>query len=380
MAYILRQAAATAVSFVLLYAAVLAVTLAVVPDVRRDGWLDVWTAGSTVYLTSPKYAFLGRDVLDVPDRKVIMVGASNTGLGLKQGDVQALLPCAKVSNLAIGSANITEVRQMIDLVHDVQDAAARRSDTFVIGIWFGMFVDTELLWPGAERQRGDTDLDIERYRYGFYRRTPDGPVAMLPPGWLHIGVTLIRPYLLLEKAARWAKLELRRALPGQPQELTDADREARVFSAGEKAEALAHWRSVMGGDRPISQAQVALLQDTIEHLLQSGEKVVLVDLPIPVWHRDASPYQPGYVRQVQGPVFDRFAGRPGFASLKMADLDADLDYSDEVHAKPRLAKVWAGRLANVLAPLVCTGQPKVAAANAAGEHPADPDNSLAQTR
>ena len=109
----------------------------------------------------------------------------------------------------------------------------------------------------------------------------------------------------------------------------------------------------MGGDRTISGAQVALLQDTIERLLRSGEKVVLVDLPIPAWHRDVSPYQPGYVQQVQGPLFDHFKGRPGFASLKMSDLDADTDYSDEVHAKPHLAQVWAGRLAEVLNPLVC---------------------------
>lgn len=353
MKHILRQAALTALSFGLLYALMLGITFIVMPDPPRNGTLDAWAAGETLYLTSPKYAFLGRDVLNVADCKVIMVGASNTGLGLKQGQVQALLPCAKVSNLAIGSANITEVRQMIDLVHDVQDPAARRSNLFVIGVWFGMFVDTELLWPGAERQRGDTDLDIERYRYGFYRRTPEGPVAVAPPHWLHAAVTLIRPYLLLEKAARWATAGLRRTLLGRPPGMTDDDRDARLLGDADREEALAHWRLTMGGSRPISQAQVALLQDTIERLLQSGEKVVLVDLPIPAWHRDISPYQPSYVQQVQGPVFDHFAGRPGFATLKMADLAADTDYSDEVHAKPRLARVWAARLGAMLNPLVC---------------------------
>ena len=353
MRYILRQAALTALCFGVIYAAVLALTFVVSPDPPRNGSLDVWTAGDTLYLTSPKYAFLGRDALNVSDRKVIMLGASNTGLGLKQGQVQALVNCAKVSNLAIGSANITEVRQMIDLVHDVQDPAAQQSDTFVIGVWFGMFVDTELLWPGAERQRGDTDLDIERYRYGFYRRTGDGPVPVLPPQWLHAGVVLIRPYLLLERTARWATAGLRDILSVHPPGLTDADREARVLTPPEKEEALDHWRQTMGGNRPISAAQVTLLQDTVERLLQSGEKVVLVDLPIPAWHRDISPYQPSYVQQVQGPLFDHFKGRPGFASLAMPDLDSDTDYSDEVHAKPHLTRIWAARLAEVLKPLVC---------------------------
>ncbi len=352
MKAILRQAALTAVCFAVLYSAALGITFIVAPNPPRDGWLDVWTAGNTLYLTSPKYAFLGRDVLDVPDRKVLFVGASNTGLGFKQPAMQALVPCAKVSNLAIGSANISEVRQMIDLVHAVQDASARQTDTFVIGIWFGMFVDTEARWSGADRHRGDTDLDIERYRYGFDRRTASGPIAVLPPRWLHVGVTLIRPYLLLEKVARDLTSGLRRSLFVRPPELTDADREKLVMSDKEKADALVYWQQTMGGKSDISQAQVALLQDTVEGLLKAGEKVVLVDLPIPAWHRDASPYQPGYVKARQA-LFERFADRPGFASLTMPDLSADQDYSDEVHAKPHLAKVWAERLAVVLDRLVC---------------------------
>jgi hypothetical protein len=108
----------------------------------------------------------------------------------------------------------------------------------------------------------------------------------------------------------------------------------------------------MGGASAISQDQVALLQDTIEGLLRSGEKVVLVDLPIPVWHHDASPYEPGYVKAVRG-LFDHFAGRPGFAAMRFADLTATDDFSDEVHPKPHVARIWATRLAGTLMPLVC---------------------------
>ena len=52
-------------------------------------------------------------------------------------------------------------------------------------------------------------------------------------------------------------------------------------------------------------------------------------------------------------LFAHFANRPGFAALRMPDLDNDADYSDEVHAKPHLARVWAARLAGVLDPLAC---------------------------
>jgi hypothetical protein len=350
---ILRQAAYTIFSFLLLYGIILAITLIVSPDAEHPGELNASLASNTIYMTPPKYAFLRRDILDTPDQKVIMVGASNTEVGLESYEIQPFVPCAKVSNLAIGSANITELRQMIDLVLDVQNESARKTDTFVLGGWFGMFVDTEQLWPGRERHHGDTDIDIERYRYGFYRRTANGPVAVLPPRWLHLEVTLIRPYLALEKLVRWGTASLRSVLKDRPSPLTYAQREARVFSPNEKAAALNYWFQTMGGDRPISKAQVTLLQDTIEHLLQMGEKVVLVDLPIPAWHRDSSPYEPSYMRMVQGPLFAHFAGRPNFAALTMSDLEADQDYSDEVHPKPHLATIWAARLGAVLNPLVC---------------------------
>jgi hypothetical protein len=41
--------------------------------------------------------------------------------------------------------------------------------------------------------------------------------------------------------------------------------------------------------------------------------------------------------------------------MSMPDLDGNLDYSDEVHAKPHLAKVWSTRLADTLNSLVCKG-------------------------
>ena len=52
-------------------------------------------------------------------------------------------------------------------------------------------------------------------------------------------------------------------------------------------------------------------------------------------------------------MVQQFADRPGFKFMSMADLDGNLDYSDEVHAKPHLAKVWSTRLAGLLNSFVC---------------------------
>src|SRR5262249_48530380 len=137
--------------------------------------------------------------------KAILVGASNTGVGFIPKTIQSRLACAKVSNLAVGGANISEAKQIIDLVHEVQSPADRPSNTFVIGVWFGMFVDSDVKYSDPDRNRGETDIDLEKYRYGFYRRTPEGPVALLPANWLDAGVLAIRPILVIEKIAREAR-------------------------------------------------------------------------------------------------------------------------------------------------------------------------------
>ena len=355
MRYILRQAAWTSLSVLFLYLIALGGSFGVGVTVPNDAGLNTWAAYSTLFLTAPKYVFLGRYALDTPAPKVLIVGASNAGVGFQRDLLQSLVGCAQVSNLAVGNANISEVRQVVDLVHEVQDDRARQADTFVLGVWYGMFAGTTTRWPGGDRHRGDTDIDIERYRYGFYRRTEAGPVPVLPPAWLHAGSILIRPYLVLEMLARNATAQLRQAVSARTPAITDADRDAAVMSDHEKQLALTDWHhDKMGGAPEISQRQVTILQTTIERLLDAGEKVVLVDLPIPAWHRDASPYEPSYAREVETGVFDHFAGRTGFVGLKLADLAGDRDYSDEVHPKPYLARQWADRLAGVLNPLVCT--------------------------
>jgi hypothetical protein len=350
---ILRQTALTLLSFALLYVLLAGASFLVFPDPSSGGPRDFQAAEQTLYMTVPKYVFLGRSVLDNPDRKVILIGASNTGVGFRQKVVQANLSCANVSNLGMGGANISEIKQVIDLVHEVQNAQVRQLNTFVIGIWFGMFIDSDLRYAEGDRNRGETDIDIERYRYGFYRRTPNGPVAVLPPKWLDAGVMALRPFLLMEKLARQARAGVNFVLTGRTTaQRTDDERERVVMSDEEKQKALEYWKESMGGKNEISRAQVELLRQTIDTLLNSGEKVVLADLPIPAWHRDASPYQRGYREALTG-LLQQFGDRPNFTSLSMDDLDGNLDYSDEVHAKRHLSDIWSTRLATTLDSFVC---------------------------
>jgi hypothetical protein len=348
MGAILKQMAFLLVSLAGIYVILLALSYALVPAATGGQGLDSSLAANTIFATDPKYVFLNRAALRPDLPRVVFVGASNSSVGFKQREVQPLVPGTEVDNLSVNGSNITQVAQVVDLVQELEDAKARRRTTFVIGIWYGMFTQDRFRWDTPDRHKGDTDIDIERYRYGFYRRTTDGPRRILPADDLAIGVMLIHPYLAFDQLSRLASKELRDRLFGHAPTRTDAERNASVVSDVDREAALKYWREQMHSDGPIAAEQFVVLHDLIAKILDQGSRVVLVDLPLPRWHAQRSPFYPDYLRQKEL-LLSGLRGREGISYLEMADHDGDLEFSDEVHPKPRVTPQWAARIADLIA-------------------------------
>jgi hypothetical protein len=108
----------------------------------------------------------------------------------------------------------------------------------------------------------------------------------------------------------------------------------------------------MGNTSAISPAQTRLFGEMVKRLLRGGSKVIVLDLPLPHWHEIASPYTLGY-QNMMSALQTRFKTDPGFTFMQMNDLNADSDYSDEVHPKPHIAATWRQRLAEAASPMLC---------------------------
>jgi len=347
MRAILKQVLYLSIALVGIYAVLLALSYAIVPAVNGREGLDSSLAEDSIFTTDPKYVFLNRAAVRPDASRIVFVGASNTAVGFKQREVQQLMPSSEVDNLSVGGSNMTQVAQIVELVQDLQDSAARRRTTFVIGMLYGMFVQDGFRWATEDRHKGDTDIDIERYRYGFYRRSDTGPKQILPSNELSLGVMLIHPYLVFDDLSRLASKGLRERLSGKPPRRTDAERNASIVSEAERVIALEYWRQQMHSDGPISEEQFLVLRGLIAKILAQGSKAVLVDLPIPRWHAERSPFYANYLSRKQSLLSD-LQGKPGFTYLEMADHDDDLDFSDEVHPKPRVTPLWATQVAALL--------------------------------
>ena len=347
MRAILRQVCFLLAALAGIYVLLLAVSYLLVTPVNQEEGLDSGLAASTIFMTDPKYVFLNRAALRPGASRVVLVGASNTAVGFKQREVQALLPNVEVDNLSVGGSNMTQIAQIVDLVQDLQDSAARHRTTFVIGVWYGTFAEDKFRWNTPDRHAGDTDIDIERYRYGFYRRGENGPKQVLPAKYLALGVVLIHPFLVFDELSRRASQAVRDRLFGRAPTRTDAQRDASVVTAQQKEAALTYWHEQMHNDGPIAEEQFVVLRNLIDRILAQGSKIVLVDLPIPRWHADRSPYYQEYERHKKA-LLSELGVRDGFAYLGMPDLNTDLEFSDEVHPKPRITRLWAAHVAALI--------------------------------
>lgn len=343
MRLVLLKLARLTAALLVLYAALLAVTLLLVPRASRAEPIDTARAPRTLFLTEPKYVFLARDRLASNDAKLLLLGASNTMAGFKQAEVQAEVPQLRVHNLAVGGSNISQISQIAELVREVQPPEARRQTHYVLGLWYGLFASDAARWHTPDRTAGDTDLDIERYRYGFYRRTQSGSASLLPHGALPVAVTLIHPYLVLDKLARDATVSLRAGLSGKSAALSDEQRNQRVVTPAEQQKYLAFWRDYMGSNQRLADEQFERLLALVRRLSADGSSVLLVDLPIPSWHAHGSSLALQY-RDRLAAALPGLTALPGVSFLPLAADARDSDFSDEVHPKPRVSPDWAARL------------------------------------
>jgi len=109
-----------------------------------------------------------------------------------------------------------------------------------------------------------------------------------------------------------------------------------------------------------------VLRRLVARLLSQGSGVVIVDLPLPRWHRERSPYMTSYNGQLAALV-RRYSGTPGFSFLSLKGLGDDDDFCDEVHPKPRLRSAWSAQLATGIEPNVQSAVASTSALPAAKE-------------
>ena len=323
---------------ILLYALLILVSRLLVPPFHGEV-IDTSRAWETPYSTSQKLVYYGRDALVGPRDRVIIIGASNAQLGISARLAGEVLPEHAVHNLSVVSANVTVMRQLADIAIERIGSDDVADDIFVLGVWYGSFVSDAYRWNATEGEKPVTLLDEEAMRFGFTSRLDNGDYFdRVPDEYLGAAQLFAYPLIALDRMMRVATGT--RTFPDEAYmnsvELTDEMKEGNIEIRKQE----------MGG-LPLDPMQFKKLDMLIRVLNALDAKVIVVNLPIPEWHKAVSPYHAGYVEQITERM-SHHEHRPGFTYVDISDLDDDAWFYDDAHLRPSHRSKWIERLAPAL--------------------------------
>lgn len=328
-----------------LYASLLLLSFVLVPGFKSDV-IDTTHAWNTPFSTSQKLVFYGREALVGPKKRVIILGASNAQLGFSASHLSEQIPGHAVHNLSVVSANATVIREMTDLVEARIGPEEMAGDVYVIAVWYGNFVSDAYRWGAGPEGPVRTLLESEARRFGLAKQTEDGYELRVPERNLNEAQFFAHPLLAMDRLIR--VLTRTRTFPTESEMdsmvITDASRERNRETRKQET-----------GGLPLSDAQFALLTDTISHLNARGAKVVLVSLPLPKWHRDSTSYHADYMTRIMTLVRGQDAN-PDFTFVDLGDLDNEDWFFDDAHLRPAYREVWSNRIAPAVRAMLEAGE------------------------
>lgn len=297
--------------------------------------------------------------------QMIILGASGAQEAWRPADLQPKVPSFQVSNLALGAANVSEVRQALDYSLKFLPAEVRGQSVLVLGLSYPLFVPDEVRWRHPAFVSPSivaagiyiSDIQREAMRSPWCCDSNHPLFRMLPVG-LHEAA--------MRRAAVWYQLSA--ALPVNPGEWLVKPKEWRwrlpdslVGDSGRFAAPVPaplteftprhqmHWLTdyMGGGEAGLQPGQFLQLKALLDRADRAGMRVIVADMPLPSWHRNESPYHAPY-RQLLHQVL---ASRSGAQAVIFADLSqsiSDEDFRDSIHPTEQSKERWIQVLAKHL--------------------------------
>jgi hypothetical protein len=142
---------------------------------------------------------------------------------------------------------------------------------------------------------------------------------------------------------------------GQPHSpAIDFAAQDQAASLGEaEKQVLVKLRSAVG--TRVDDDVLAKLMPIAKRISDAGDRLVLVDLPLPRWHVEAVPAATDYSRRKQA-YFAAVLRLPGIYYLDMEGSASDEDFYDSVHLRPKTCVGLAHLLGRELAGLPGPGE------------------------
>jgi hypothetical protein len=336
-----------ALSMLILYGLSVIASTAAYRALRLDQQLDTGSRASDLVFggLGASAVVYNRRPLVWNGPQVILIGSSNFQ-HYPANAIASEIPGISASNMAVEGSNFTDFELVVNLAYEVLPASSADRHTFVFGLWYGDFF--------AEDGVGHEALKSELSRYGLYRKVEDYRATLkIPESTLPVVAATLRPLIITQRA--WETVStistsVTEYILGKSHppaiDLAGLDLSANLGEA-EKRE-LIDRRSAIG--TRVCDEVLAKLMPIAQRISQAGDRLVLVDLPLPRWHAEEVPAAVDYSRRKQ-PYFAAVLRLPGVYYLDMGRSAADDDFYDSVHLRPKACIGLAHQLARAVADL-----------------------------
>jgi hypothetical protein len=284
--------------------------------------------------------------------KVLLIGSSNVREGFRPEFLERSLPGYDIHNLAVGASNISQVQEVFALAEKSISSGWKPGDVVVLGIFYGNFVDDQSRWKGEY-----SDIAKEKIRYGLYENKGGTLVPRFGELMTDRLVFFLRPVFFISHVTAWAQAPFMnlRLLLRKKVTAGDPNRKLDALGSGQdvvvddlyKKKALEFWEEHMdlkGGS--LKEEQFIMFRGLARRILSHGVRLVVVDMPLPQWHRNwivaYAQYReimPRYLKDLKG---DRFY------YLDLSQSTPDDGFYDSAHPFEDTAKRWTGLLSGVI--------------------------------
>jgi len=298
----------------------------------RLGYIDTERM-NTIYTPEPLGLAHGIAEVDPDGQNLFLVGSSNVREGFRPNIINGRLPGFTVHNVAIGASNIAQVYESVQYVNHFLSPVGRRNAVYVVGIWYGQFVSNQKRWGSI----GLTDLDLELRKFHLFKVNDYELKALAMPRSMEVNyMRLFLPLIAAKRLMIYATgTQIRAPYTG-------------AVDANYKAESMKFWRNYMGAADCSAYAQQFEYLNRLSALIRNtGGKLVLVDMPLPTWHKRQSPYERLF-QNLKQTYIEPLVSSQHVSYIEMQTLDSDDDFYDSAHPKAATAVRWSSALANSL--------------------------------
>ena len=292
----------------------------------------------SIYANTADFAAYGLNRLNNYPRQIFILGASPPGHSLLPDLLMQDVKGYEINNLCIMAANITETKEVADLIQTRVNILHLQSPVFILAEQFVSFLDNHRKFAG-----GLTNIEQEELRHHLYVLRDGKIVPVFHGASMDVATFMMKPFIAIY-ALKFRVFDMLDEARVRIANFSDRD-SGRINAQEAKAIRLRQMQNEGPADDQFIQ-----LGELVDQLTKMNATVVYVDMPVISYYRSNFPFYTQYRQKIQ----ETMSSHPSVHYLDLTAAAADEEFSDDAHAKPEFYVLWTARISDYLRILINT--------------------------